>query len=352
MHLDGRVSTPRNILIIRLSAIGDVVMASPLIQAFRRRYPDARLSWLVEPAAKGLLAHNPALDEVIVWPRGRWQQLWRERSYLTLWSEIRGFIKVLRARRFDLVVDIQGLLKSAIWAWLSGAPERIGLGSKEGSHRLMTRVMERRGGDPRIGSEYFHLASQLGLNPGEFAMELVLSGEDEAYAGELAQFGAYAVICPFTTRPQKHWVETRWPELASKLMADLALPVVMLGGPADVEASARISAANDQIINLVGKCSLTQTAAVIKHSSLLVGVDTGLTHMGIAFDVPTLALFGSTCPYLDTTRANARVIYHKFDCSPCRRRPTCEGRFDCMAAINVEEVAYNATQVIEVSEKH
>lgn len=341
------MNNPSNILIIRLSAIGDVVMASPLIQAFRRSYPEARLSWLVEPAAKGLLEHNPALDEVILWPRGHWQQLWRERRYLTLWREIRRFTQALRARNFDLVVDVQGLMKSGIWARLSGAPQRIGLGSKEGSHRLMTQVMERRGDDRRIGSEYFHLARELGLELADFAMELMLSADDDRYAGEIARFGDYAVICPFTTRPQKHWVEARWPVLADEIMARFSLPVVMLGGPADRAAAARISAANSNIVNLVGECSLTQSAAMIKHARLLVGVDTGLTHMGIAFNVPTVALFGSTCPYLDTTHANATVIYHPFECSPCRRRPSCDGRFDCMAAINTEEVAYNAARMID-----
>lgn len=340
---------PENILVIRLSAIGDVVMASPLIQSFRRSYPHARISWLVEPAASGLLLHNHALDEVIMLPRARWRQLWRERHWLTLWREVRAFVRALRARQFDLVVDIQGLLKSGVWAWLSGASQRIGLGSREGSQYFMTQVLVRRGGDRRIGSEYFHLAQTLGLEMGDFAMDIALPEEDERYACERAQSGRYVVIAPFTTRPQKHWVEARWPLLAEDVMSRFGMPVVMLGGPADVAAAARIAAANSTIVNLVGKCSLTQSAALIRHSNLLVGVDTGLTHMGAAFNVPTVALFGSTCPYLDTTHANARVIYHNFECSPCRRNPTCQGDFTCLKSISVEEVLNMAAQVMEVA---
>ena len=84
---------------------------------------------------------------------------------------------------------------------------------------------------------------------------------------------------------------------------------------------------------------------MIKHASMLVGVDTGLTHMGIAFNVPTVALFGSTGPYTDTTRDNAVVLYHKMNCSPCRRNPTCDGDFTCMKKITIGEVMQTLARV-------
>lgn len=340
------MSQINNILIIRLSAIGDVVFASPLIKALRQKYPDAKISWLVEPAAASLLKHNPDLDEVIIWPKGEWKQLWKRRKYLTLLGELGRLRKQLKSKQFDLAIDLQGLMKSGMWAYLSGAKERIGLGSKEGSGRLMSDVVTRHGNDPRIGSEYYHLALAMGLEVGNFEMDIALSESDQAYAVEFRAEGEYAVICPFTTRPQKHWVESRWPELAAQIMAQRGIPVIMLGGPADVEAAARIHHENDNIINLVGKSSLTQTASVISQSSLLVGVDTGLTHMGIAFNVPSLALFGSTCPYSETTRDNARVLYHKMECSPCRRSPTCDGDFTCMKKLTIDEIMQNVSEVM------
>lgn len=343
------MNTHRNILIIRLSAIGDVVMASPLIQAFKRTYPGARLSWLVEPAAQGLLAHNPDLDEVIVWPRGRWQSLWRERRWRELWREAVPFVRALRRRRFDLVVDAQGLLKSAMWARLTGAPERIGLNAREGAQHLMTRVLRDAGEDRRIGTEYFFLARALGLEAADFAMDIALAEDDEREAHAFAQQGRYAVLCPFTTRPQKHWVEVRWPQLAEAVATRHGLRAVMLGGPGDIAAAERIVAANPSIVSRAGRCTLTQSAALIKHASLLIGVDTGLTHMGIAFNVPTVALFGSTCPYLDTTRANAKVIYHALECSPCRRNPTCNEAYTCMSAISIDEVMGVAAEVMAAS---
>ncbi|MCC6208703.1 MAG: glycosyltransferase family 9 protein [Gammaproteobacteria bacterium] len=332
--------SPSRILIIRLSAIGDIVMASPLIKTLRRSYPNARLSWLAEPAAAGLLRDNPDLDEVIVWPRAEWRALWNARRYHAWWSAVRDFVRVLRRRRFDLVLDVQGLLKSAAWARLSGAPVRIGLGSREGGALLMTQVIARPRSDARIGSEYLHLARELGLDSGDFAMDIALGADDEAFArARAAETGPYAVLCPFTTRPQKHWFEERWPELAEQLRARFGLTPVLLGGPDAREAAARMQQACPALRSQVGGTTLTQSAALIKHARCLIGVDTGLTHMGIAFNVPTVALFGSTRPYLDTTRANARVLYHRLECSPCRRHPTCGGAYTCMRLIEVNEVA-------------
>jgi heptosyltransferase-1 len=346
---------PRRILLIRLSAIGDVVMATPLIRTLRRTYPDAYLAWMVESGAAGLLRNNSDLDEVMVLPRSEWRALLGARRYAAWLGAIRRFITTLRQRRFDLVIDLQGLLKSAVWARLSGAPTRIGLDSREASHLLMTRVIRE---DPsgrraegvktkaskRIGSEYLHLARELGLVVDDFQMNIAIGQADETWARSWAErTGPYAVFCPFTTRPQKHWLEERWIELGEVARTRLGLAPVLLGGPGDRAAAERMQTQNPLLANEVGVLSLARSAALIKHAACLVGVDTGLTHMGIAFGIPTVALFGSTRPYLDTTRANARVLYEPLDCSPCRRHPTCGGQFTCMRLLEVEGV----TKVLE-----
>lgn len=343
------MSNPKRILIIRLSAIGDVVFASPLIGALKRTYPQASLAWLVEPMAAPLLQSHPQLDEVIVWPKGEWKKLWRERRWGQLLREIKAFVRTLKAREFDLVLDTQGLLKSGVFAYLTGASRRIGLGSKEGSQRLMTEVISRAGNDERISSEYWNLAHHLGLDCGDFNMDIVLNKTDDNYAQTLKQaYGDYIIICPFTTRPQKHWFAQRWGQLVEQL--NQRYPdqrVVMLGGPGDVYAANEILAKAPGLVSMVGRSSITQAASLIKHANLLIGVDTGLTHMGIAFARPTITLFGSTCPYTDTTRDNTRVLYHKLACSPCRRNPTCNERFDCMAAIEIEEVMQAAHDLVK-----
>jgi heptosyltransferase-1 len=339
------------ILVVRLSAIGDIVFASPLIAALRRAYPQAHIAWLVQPEYRALLDGHPDLDEVIVCPLGHWRRLWRERRLRELMSGIAALRANLRERRFDLAIDLQGLLKSGALTRLSGARERIGLGSREGSRWLMTRTV-RRGGDPRrIGSEYLYLAQTLGLPGEDFAMAVYYDESEAAFAdriiAEHALNDGFAVLCPFTTRPQKHWIEERWAPLAARIQTDLGLTPVLLGGPADREAATRIrDAADTPLLDLAGRTSLIEAAALIDRASLLIGVDTGLGHMGIAFGTPSLLLFGSTCPYLDTTRANARVLYHKLDCSPCKRRPTCDGAFTCMRLITVEEILDAARDVL------
>jgi heptosyltransferase-1 len=337
------------VLIVRLSAIGDVIMASGLIGALRARYPHARLAWLVQPEAKDLLAANPALDDVIVWPLGEWRRLARSLRWWRLLREMLAFAAHLRAQRFDIAVDAQGLLKSALWAWLSGARERIGLGSREGSARLMTRVIEKPVGDQRIASEYRHLAAILGSDAGAYRMQLAVSAADERRARELLRARGvgqrYAVVCPFTTRPQKHWFESSWIELVRRLHKELALPAVMLGGPGDRIAAARI-AADGPALNVVGETSLGEAVALIRGAALLVGVDTGLTHAGSALEVPTLALFGSTFPYAHADSARTQVLYHKLECSPCRRHPTCNGAYTCMRLITPDEALAQARRLL------
>lgn len=330
------------ILLVRLSAMGDIVFASPLVAAFRRRYPDASISWMVAEPFADLLASDPAIDEVIVLPTRGWGRLLRERRYLTFAREVRAFVTGLRRRRFDLAVDLQGLMKSGIWAGLSGAARRIGLGSREGSQYFMHQVVDRHGGHrERIASEYLFLAGQLGLPVDDFSMHVAVSPEAATRAAALVaeQVGEhpYGVICPFTTRPQKHWTRERWLELIPRLRDRFGGPVVMLGGPGDKVAAADIAAACD-VVNLVGRTDIQMAAAVISDARYLVGVDTGLTHMGLAFHRPTVCLFGSTRPYTDTATPAGRVLYHDMACAPCRRRPTCDGAYTCMTGIQASEV--------------
>lgn len=344
------MTEPRRILIVRLSALGDVIMASGLIPSLRSRYPDAHLAWLTESPAAPLIRQHPQLDEVIVWPRGEWRKLWRERRYGALWQAFRRFRAELRARRFDLALDAQGLLKSGLWGWLSGAPRRIGLRAREGAQWLATeRLDPPKQGDPRIGAEYRALARHVGAADADYRLDLRFGDAVRAAArralDEAGVTGPYAVLCPFTTRPQKHWFEDRWAELAQRLAADGLTPV-LLGGPGDREAASRIHAAAPVALDLAGRLPLDVSVALIEGAALLVGVDTGLTHAGSAYRVPTIALFGSTRPYADPDAPRTVILYDALPCSPCRRNPTCGGRFDCMRAHTVERVHAQARTLL------
>lgn len=344
----------KRILIVRTSAIGDVVFASPLAAALRRSDPGAYIAWVVEPGIDALIAHDPAIDECIVWPKSEWLQLWRRRQWRELWRSVSAFRARLRQLRFDVALDLHGLAKSALIARLSGAPRRVGLGGREGSRWLVTEVVARGGDAARIGSEYLHLAQYLGLACDDFLPRLSLEAQAEQRALALlaargVEPGRYAVFAAFTTRPQKHWFADAWTALAAAVQARTGLRPVLLGGRADREAAARIAADAPGLVDLAGETGLGEAAAVVRHAALLVGVDTGLTHMGIAFSVPTVALFGSTRPYTITGRANARVVWLGMGCSPCGRRPTCGGAWTCMRDITPQRVIEEASAVLGVA---
>ncbi|HJO35066.1 MAG: glycosyltransferase family 9 protein [Pseudomonadota bacterium] len=335
---------PRAILIVRLSAIGDVVMAAPLACALRDRYPAAHLAWLAQPGVAPLIEANPAVDEVIPCPLERWRRQLRSREAAGALREIWALGRRLRARRFDWAIDIHGLLKSAIWVGASGAPQRIGLAGGEGTRLFLTRSVPRDRNDPRLASEYRAMAAALGLDPAAFRGGLAPGAAARAAAARWrteAGIGGrpFAVLCPFTTRPQKHWRTASWVRLARGLERASGVVPVVLGGPDDVAAAEAIAAAaGGATVSAAGRLRLVESAALIGQSRLLIGVDTGLTHMGHALAVPTIALFGATRPYLDTGRPASHVIYHPLNCSPCRRRPSCGGAYSCMHGIGVDEV--------------
>lgn len=345
-------SRPRSILLVRLSARGDIVFSSPIVRALRRTYPDARITWMAESHTKDLIEHHPELDDLIVWERHEWKKLWKERRFGDLLREAEKLVRSLRSREFDLAIDLQGLLRSGIMTYLSGAPVRLGLGSREGSRLFMTRVLDRNRGDLRkVSSEYRYLAEELGLEVGDFAMEVPLAPADRGWAeGQVEELGlgnGYLVAIPFTTRPQKHWFEDRWASLMDRVREEMGFPAVVLGGPGDDAAFQRIrSMTRVEPLNLVGKTSLTQAGAMIERAALVIGVDTGLSHMAIAFDRPTVTIFGSNIPYTEPPTDRAKVVVHWLECSPCKGNPTCNGDFTCLKLVTVDEVMAAAREVL------
>ncbi len=347
-RLAGLSDRPPRILLVRLSARGDLVFASPLARALRQRFPGAYLAWIAESHTAGVIRHNPQLDRVIEWDRRRWKQLWRRGRWIALMREMTAFAASLRALHFDAAIDAQGLLRSGLVTLLTGAPIRIGLGSREGSRWLMTTVIARGGDDRRIASEYLHLAEALGLIDDRraengFTPEIPRSSaERERARSILAEAGIkspFIAICPFTTRSYKHWFEERWSALIDRIATETGLPATLLGGPADRVAADRIvGVATAKPANLVGSTTLGEAAAVIEQCALLVGVDTGLSHMAHAFGRPSILLFGSNTPYLDPPIAGARILHSGRPCSPCRGKLVCNERIDCMRDLTVERV--------------
>jgi heptosyltransferase-1 len=322
-----------------------------MLPRLRGAFPQARIHWVAEPAMADLLAHHPDLDGVIVWPKQEWNRLIKKGRFPALIRKVRAFREELASKRPDLVLDIQGLLRSRFLARLSGAPLRVGFRSKEPPLGLMTHIIDRGPSTKHIGSEYHYILDVLGVGParpgcafpiGESAMERarnLLERENMR--------GPYCVLAPFTTRPQKHWLEDRWARVADILRDDLGLEVILLGGPADRPSAKRIqSLCSGRVHVMCGKSNLLESFAIVTGASLTIGVDTGLTHMAMVQCRPAIALFGATCPYLFTDGTRSRVLYHPLACSPCKRSPVCGSSYPCMRSITVEEVVENAKELV------
>jgi len=345
---------PRSILLVRLTARGDVVFSSPMVRALRQTYLDARISWLGEAHTIGLIEHHPELHQVFSWDRERWKALLAKGRFLTLAREALDLVRALRKQKFDLAIDLQGFLRSGLMAFLSGARTRIVLRPREGSHLFADHVIDRhrdQGNRWEISSAYRFLAAELGLNTEDFRMEVPLTPEDRDYAERIIKdrrLGeGYAVAIPYTTRPQKHWFEDRWAVLMDRVLEEYGYPTVILGGGLDEAADRRIrgQTAADPV-SLVGQTTLRQAAAIIERASLVIGVDTGLTHIGIAFDRPTIGIYGSNVPYTETFTNRTRALIHWLDCVPCKGHPTCDGDFTCLRLITVDEVLDAAREIL------
>jgi heptosyltransferase-1 len=321
------------VLIIRLSAIGDVFFCTALLDALKRQFPGCEVTWLTEPIGGQILAGHPQVDRLLVLPRAEWTRLARKGALVKLGRELMRFVQELRRHPFDLVLDPQGIFKSAVWARMARAELRVGVNGADGSACLydaLVRVPRMK--EPPMLSEYRLLVRGLGGDPDAITMRLHVDeqarGEAEAWLCEKRPI----VLCPFTTRPQKHWPDSHWSELGDRLAAAGLGPVLILGGPADGPRAECIAGAMGKapLVSAGERRSIPFALAILERARAVIGVDTGLTHAGIALGRPTLALFGSTRPYVRIGMATARVLYTDLPCAPCRRHPTCEGRFDCM----------------------
>lgn len=342
---------PQKILIIRTSAIGDVIMASPLINSLSKTYPNAQLYWLVEPHLMGLVKDHPDIAGVIPFNKGQWKNLAKSFQWFELLKTWWQFVRNIRQHKFELVIDVQGLLKTGIWAGLSGAKRRVGFVSKEPTKWFFTEQITKPLNDPEISSEYKKMAAYLGCDTARFFMDLRVNQADVAVVKSLLarhpncqvqpssnQARSFIVIAPFTTRAQKHWPFTHWQSLLRLIVQRYDCPVFIVGGPGDKAQAERLVQDHTMVINTCGQLSLMQSVELINQAYALVGVDTGMTHAGLAKQTPTIALFGSTRPYLQTNVDVSDVLYLNKPCAPCKRKPSCDGAFHCLSDITPEQV--------------
>lgn len=281
----------KNILIIKMSSLGDVIHALPSLYVLRRTYPHAKITWAVHAAFAGILPGKPWIDEIYIVDRKRIKQL----------SYVRELRKDLHARHFDLVIDLQMIAKSAIVSFLSGCSCRIGYhDAREGSF-LASRPIAGPHKKEHIIEQLLDVMRYLGCEvPGiEFPLK-DFSKEIESVKTLLdieGVKGPYVVLVPGTRGERKKWPIPYWGELASRL-AEKKIYTVIAGTPNEKEMGQGIKAISTSAytVNLIGRTSLMDLAAIEKGAVLHISSDTGPLHIANAVHTPILALFGPTLP--------------------------------------------------------
>ncbi|HSW47204.1 MAG TPA: glycosyltransferase family 9 protein, partial [Phycisphaerae bacterium] len=257
MH-DLRQREYRRILIIKPSSFGDVVHALPVLNGLRRRYPEAHIAWLVSTACAGLLEGHPQLDEVIPFDRKRFGRIGRS---LSVTLEFARFVRELHGRRFDLVVDLQGLFRSGFLSLASGARVRVGFRQSREfawlfyTHRL--RVADR---DMHAVDRYYLVARLLDFvdEPIEFVLpvdaDARASVERMASEAGLAAGASYALVVPGTRWETKRWPAEHFAELVRTIREKHELVVVLAGAPDEVDVASRVAElAGEPVVNLAGR---------------------------------------------------------------------------------------------------
>lgn len=339
----------KRVLIIKLSALGDIIHALPVSAALGEAYPHLEITWAVEEAFTPLLSGNPYLAHIIALPKLRRLHLRSAAFHRDYFRRLRD----VRKRRFDLTLDLQGLTKSAVVAAASGASVRLGYHWLREAARFFERPIPRSPGSVHIVDQYLDVARFLGapVDPVRFPFHIPAEDEEKV-AAMLREAGLdgktpFVAINPASALPIKQWGAENYAQLMDTIYARLGLPTVLVTADRDVAAMVQAST-HRPFVNLVGKTNLKQLAAVLKHSAAHICGDTGSGHLAAALGKPVVSLIGPTdpervCPYGQRTHTISRR-------DPCGRAcdwHRCEfARPRCLEAIQVSEVVAQVQQVL------
>ncbi|HEY3265295.1 MAG TPA: glycosyltransferase family 9 protein [Armatimonadota bacterium] len=300
---DLKNSTFNRILVVKLSAMGDNIMATPVARGLRDLYPNAVIDWLVEPLSADILRGNPFLDNVLVWDRKHSRNVPGLRGLIAFRRDL-GELRQRIHGHYDLALDLQGLARSALAMAASGAPVRVGeTERRECSDRFLTHKWKIEDRNRRTAAQYADILRIFGHPNPPMTMEIFPSDENRAQAdnllggAELSQ-GGIVSIAAATTRPYKHWTDAAFADTLDKLDEKFGLRGVIHGGPADQAMGQRITALCRRAKPLIiaGQTTLRDACEVIRRSRLFVGVDTGLSHAAIAMKTPTIFIYGPNNP--------------------------------------------------------
>jgi lipopolysaccharide heptosyltransferase I len=327
---------PGRILIIKPSAIGDVVHALPILNLLRRRWPDAHISWLITPGCAGLLEGHPQLDELIPFNRKLFGKTWKS---LTAAHQLLTFGLALRGRKFDLVIDLQGLFRSGLLTIQTGAEFRVGSTSaREFGWIFCNHLAPLDTWNQHAVDRYLSVAEYLGLGRSPVEFNFATDDSDRQFVTQLIPDPSpYAVLLPTT-----HWQTKRWPvekfaALVQPLQERFGLRSVIAGDPA--AAGSPIPGA----INLGGKTTLRQLTALLERASLVIANDTGPMHIACALNRPLVTMFGPTSPIQTGPYQRMDcVVQLDIPCSPCFSR-SCS-HLSCLRQLEIEPVLQTAAE--------
>ena len=350
----------QRILLVRLRVLGDVVFTTPIIRALRRRFPDAHLSYLVEPGAAPVVAGNPHLDELIVCPKHSGSRRFLEDFKLA---------RKLRRSRFDVVIDLHGGPRAAWLAWSSGAPMRIGY-TIAGRTWMYTHVVQRA---PNLTPRHSvlnqaDLLEPLGITGIDASRDPLEMSDDPAARGRvdarLAQLGitgehTLAVMHVSASNPFKRWPAGSFAETAAALVRNHpGLHVVMVSGPSDQDAAAAAvreartaaGSAGDRIFE--GHHDLPELRELIARAAVYIGGDSGPLHVAATTDTPIVELLGPTLrersyPWRRPQAFSEMIDVGALPCRPCDERRCVPGDFRCLTGIGVEQVVAAAERALE-----
>lgn len=324
-----------HILLIKPSSLGDIVHTLPTVASLRARFPAARLTWLVKQEWAGLVERAEGIDRI--WPVGPGVAGWL--------SQVPG----LRAQRFDLVVDLQGLLRSGLMAWLSGCPTRIGFANgREGSTLCYSRRVAVPATQIHAVDRYRLVAAALGASTDrepEFRFRLK-SGDEEQVHAVLRQRGVPPDSSWIAMNVSARWPTKRWPlayfaQTADRLQQDGAGPVVLFGSPgnqADVEVMKQSMKTTP--VDVTGETPVGLLPAFLRSAAVLVTNDSGPMHVAAAVGTPVVSIFGPTSPVrTGPYGAGHATLTHEIPCRPCFSR-TCRNAtsLECLTGLSPDRV--------------
>jgi lipopolysaccharide heptosyltransferase I len=346
------------IVMVRLSAIGDVVNTLPALTALRRARREAHIAWICETASAGLLEGHPLLDEAIVLDRKNWVRgLTCPCGIARLPADAMALRRRLRAGRFNIAIDFQGNFRSGLVTRLTGARTRVGLARRHGremSHLFVNRRVSLPDGPVHRVERALHLVASLGIDTADAQPVVPATEPDrERVAAVLAEHGLepgrFAVMAAGSSAfgRYKQWTRDGWTQVASRLHDEQGLPVLLVRGPdpSEAEEAEAIAGAAHAEAHVAPLLSLRELGELCRQCHVFLGVDSGPTHLASAAGARVVALFGPKDPQIYRPYfGQAAVVEKPLHCRPCTRRSCDEPQ--CMLAITPDDVMAKVNELI------